>query len=88
MKDFILLFIALFASCVTAEDFVCPEPYGFYPNPDNCIKYYQCSDDIAQELVCGLREFLPAVYEAMLRYIIMPPCSQTRVLACRCTTTR
>ena len=63
MNNLALFLAALFASCavVSADDFVCPEPYGFYPNPDNCIKYYQCSDDIAQELVCGLREFLPAV---------------------------
>ena len=47
----------LAASSASATDFVCPEPYGFYENPDNCIKYYQCTDDIAQEQICGLREY-------------------------------
>ena len=55
-----LLLTAFYVTCVSATDFVCPEPYGFYANPDNCIKYYQCSDDIAQEIVCGLRELLYA----------------------------
>ena len=60
MSNFVLLLTALMAACVvSAQDYVCPEPYGFYPNPDNCIKYYQCSNDIPQEIICGLREFLP-----------------------------
>merc|ERR1711934_739349 len=46
------------AISASAADFVCPEPYGFYENPDNCIKYYQCTDDIAQEQVCGLHPSL------------------------------
>ena len=49
--------LAAASSGVSATDFVCPEPYGFYENPDNCIKYYQCTDDIAQEQICGLREY-------------------------------
>ena len=56
MKSLALL-LTLVVAVSAAEDFVCPEPYGFYANPDNCIKYYQCSDDVAQEIVCGLREF-------------------------------
>merc|ERR1719367_2276130 len=51
---FLLISAALLAASTHAEDFVCPEPYGFYPNPNNCIKYYQCSDDVAIELVCEL----------------------------------
>merc|ERR1712117_773126 len=48
----------LAATSASATDFVCPEPYGFYENPDNCIKYYQCTDDIAQEQICGLHPSL------------------------------
>ena len=55
---FLLVSAALLAATTHAEDFVCPEPYGFYPNPNNCIKYYQCSDDVAIELVCELSEWM------------------------------
>jgi hypothetical protein len=55
MKLFTLVAILAVAS---AEDFVCPDYYGWYPNPDNCIKYYQCSEGQAQPITCGLRKFV------------------------------
>ena len=62
----------LAASGASATDFVCPEPYGFYENPDNCIKYYQCTDDIAQEQICGLREYrLAFISIRVIRLILM-----------------
>ena len=59
---FLLASFSLLATNTHAQDFVCPEPYGFYANPNNCIKYYQCSDDVAIELICELSEFYPQVY--------------------------
>jgi hypothetical protein len=54
MKLFTIVAILAVAS---AEDFVCPDDYGYYPNLDNCIKYYQCSAGQAQPITCGLRKF-------------------------------
>ncbi len=30
----------------------CPESWGWYPNPDNCIKYYQCQNYNRVDYIC------------------------------------
>ena len=53
----LLLFAALTAT-VAAKDFECPpNDYGWYADPDNCIRYFQCSAGVSQEFLCGTREF-------------------------------
>ena len=38
------------------DEFICPEPNGFFPNPDNCIKFYDCEDDVATPFACQVRK--------------------------------
>jgi hypothetical protein len=52
-----LIALVALGAVASAEDFVCPGDYGFYANPDNCIKYYQCTAGEAMPITCGLREF-------------------------------
>jgi len=33
-------------------DFKCPKADGLFPDAKNCIKYFQCSENIAQEKIC------------------------------------
>jgi len=41
----------------TKAPFVCPEPSGYFADPNNCMKYYHCYDGVPEEhLNCGLDE--------------------------------
>ena len=33
-------------------DFDCPSPNGFFEDPKNCAKYWQCNNDIAVSHMC------------------------------------
>ena len=33
-------------------EFKCPEPWGYYADPKNCIKYYVCSDRVPERMTC------------------------------------
>ncbi|XP_037792469.1 protein obstructor-E-like isoform X2 [Penaeus monodon] len=37
---------------LSASQFLCPEPYGYFGDPYQCDKYYECSDDIPTPLLC------------------------------------
>jgi hypothetical protein len=50
-----LIALVALGAVASAEDFVCPGDYGFYANPDNCIKYYQCTAGEAMPITCGLQ---------------------------------
>jgi hypothetical protein len=52
----LLTLVALLA-VASAEDFVCPDDYGYYPNPESCIQYYQCLAGQAEPITCELRKF-------------------------------
>ncbi len=39
------------------SDFDCPSD-GTFADPDNCIKYIQCSGDVAVEIVCPIGEHI------------------------------
>ncbi len=38
---------------VSASDFSCPSPSGFYANPDDCASFYQCSGDVPYLYPCA-----------------------------------
>merc|ERR1712172_209425 len=38
--------------CGEGDDFDCPKPSGFFEDPKNCMKYWQCNNDIAQHHSC------------------------------------
>ena len=35
-----------------AVDFRCPEKNGFFPDPEQCDKYYECVGDVPEEKFC------------------------------------
>ena len=43
--------------CGEGDDFDCPKPNGFFEDPKNCMKYWQCNNDIAQHHSCDTREY-------------------------------
>ena len=41
----------------TKAPFVCPEPSGYFADPNNCMKYYHCYDGVPEEhKICPLDE--------------------------------
>ena len=50
------------------DAFVCPSEFGWFEDPENCIKYYRCDMFIADRRTCeeckctsfGLEKFQPA----------------------------
>lgn len=44
--------VALVATTVTAQNFVCPERDGTFEDTKQCDKYYECVDGIAQDKLC------------------------------------
>lgn len=45
----------LLIGCVTLAtraQFRCPEPKGFFPDPEQCDLYYACADGKAEEKLC------------------------------------
>ncbi|XP_042885547.1 protein obstructor-E-like isoform X2 [Penaeus japonicus] len=36
----------------SGSQFLCPEPYGFFADLEQCDKYYECIDDIPKPLLC------------------------------------
>lgn len=34
------------------NDFTCPDRWGYYGDPKNCIKYYVCKDGFPTRMVC------------------------------------
>lgn len=37
-------------------DFECPAPWGYFPDPENCMKYYQCESNSAFRVNCPVRK--------------------------------
>merc|ERR1712168_1509932 len=53
MQTYIVLCLAL-GLAITQDDFQfrCPEKNGFFPDPEQCDKYYECVGDVAEEKFC------------------------------------
>ena len=34
------------------NDFICPDHWGYYGDPKNCIKYYICEEGIPTRMTC------------------------------------
>ena len=34
------------------NEFECPEHWGFYEDPENCMKYYNCENGVAHSINC------------------------------------
>ena len=48
------------------NDFVCPEPNGFFGDAKNCIKYYECRNNISNHHTCNTSK-LPFSLEKKLK---------------------
>ena len=56
-------------SCASAKDFECPNnDYGWYGDPENCIRYFHCSLGVAEEYLCPIRELV-----AIAKSYLLPP---------------
>ena len=50
-----MIFLALLSSSAYAKDFECPNnDYGWWADPDNCIRYFHCSQGVAEEFICPI----------------------------------
>ena len=38
------------------NEFECPEHWGFYEDPENCMKYYNCENGVAHNINCRTGE--------------------------------
>ena len=38
------------------NEFECPENWGFYEDPENCMKYYNCENGVAHSINCRTGE--------------------------------
>ena len=30
----------------------CPQPWGYFPDPESCCYFYQCEEDVAYHEIC------------------------------------
>ena len=45
-------------SFASAKDFECPNnDYGWYADPENCIRYFHCSLGVSQEYLCPVNDY-------------------------------
>ena len=42
----------LLTTTLSDFQFRCPEKNGFFPDPEQCDKYYECVGDVAEEKFC------------------------------------
>jgi len=53
MRPVIQLLLLASGSQVMAQgQFLCPEPNGFFPDPEQCDKYYECVGEVPEEKFC------------------------------------
>ena len=51
------------ASAVTANNsyqhgFECPQNWGYFEDPENCIKYYRCDNGKARTMTCRIGNYI------------------------------
>jgi len=69
MKVSLALFLCLGAIAAVAasgeDDFECPEPSGYFGDPQNCMKYYHCFNNRVEEhLSCPFADGQQELYDA------------------------
>ena len=52
------IILTLGLTSASAKDFECPSDYGWYADPENCIRYFHCSVGVAQEYLCGISKLV------------------------------
>jgi len=46
-----------------SHDFTCPKPNGLFPDPKNCMKYYQCYENTATRMSCQFKSGQQLLYD-------------------------
>jgi len=44
-------------------EFTCPEPNGLFPDPKNCMKYYNCYEKVPEHLSCQVKNGQQLLYD-------------------------
>lgn len=50
--EHVVLLLLLTLVTLSRAQFRCPEPKGFFPDPEQCDLYYACVDGQAEERLC------------------------------------
>ena len=59
----IILTLLSFAS---TKDFECPNnDYGWYADPENCIRYFHCSLGVSEEYLCPISKLIDTFTPSM-----------------------
>ena len=54
-------------SSASAKDFECPNnDYGWYGDPENCIRYFHCSLGVSEEYLCPISELVAIAFSSLL----------------------
>merc|ERR1712227_1081408 len=52
MAPSLVLLPLLISAALAQSNFRCPEKDGYFPDPVQCDKYYDCYDGVAEEVLC------------------------------------
>jgi len=54
------------------NEFECPEHWGFYEDPENCMKYYNCENGVAHSINCRTEQGTQLLYDHHHNYCDWP----------------
>jgi len=54
------------------NDFECPENWGYYEDPENCMKYYNCENGVAHSVNCRSENGVQLLYDHPHNYCDWP----------------
>ena len=43
----------------------CPQPWGYFPDPESCCYFYQCEEDVAYHEICPTGTQMKTEYSAV-----------------------
>ncbi|TRY63544.1 hypothetical protein TCAL_13280 [Tigriopus californicus] len=54
MKELVIIFLFAISAAIKVEltDYVCEEPHGYFPDPEQCDLYYECKNGVATPKLC------------------------------------
>ena len=50
-----------------SDEFECPDQWGYFSDPENCIKYYVCQAGVPTRMTCQTGTFCTLIWESYLR---------------------
>ena len=63
----------VFVSAVTAHNsnqhrFECPQKWGYFEDPENCIKYYRCDNGEPRVMTCRRGKYMSSLFVIIWYY--------------------